>query len=81
MPRHRSHRRSPRTDAPGAAQRQAQMLDVQGDRRARDLALATAASLAEATASALGRHPFLKGMVDRSLTNLVRAYAASLLDR
>jgi hypothetical protein len=56
------------------------MLDVLGDGPARDLALAAAASLAEATQSGLGHHPFLRRMIDRSLANLVTAYAASLID-
>jgi hypothetical protein len=46
-------------------------LDRHGDRRARDLALATAASLAGVTAAGLTKHPFLRAMVDASLDNLL----------
>jgi hypothetical protein len=51
--------------------RQAWILDRHGDRRARDLALATAASLAGVTAAGLTKHPFLRAMVDASLDNLL----------
>jgi hypothetical protein len=55
--------------------RQAWILDRDGDGRARDLALAIAASLAEATAAGLTKHPFLRAMVDASLDSLLPALA------
>jgi hypothetical protein len=54
-------------------QRQAWILDRQGDQRARDLALATAASLDGATAAGLAEHPFVRAMVDASLDNLLQS--------
>jgi hypothetical protein len=55
--------------------RQAWILDRHGDQRVRDLALATAASLAGATATGLAKHPFIQAMVDASLDNLLSALA------
>ena len=47
--------------------RQAWLLDRVGDSQARDLALATAASLAEASPAKLARQPFFQEMVSRTL--------------
>jgi hypothetical protein len=55
--------------------RQAWILDCHGDQRARDLVLATAASLAGATAAGLAKHPFVRAMVDASLDTLVPTLA------
>ena len=59
--------------------RQAWLLDRYGGQRERDLALATAASLDRATAAGLAKHPFLRGMVDASLDNLLQSLAFDAL--
>ena len=46
---------------------QAWLLERSGDMAARDMALAVAAQLAEGKASELGKQPFLRGLVNRSL--------------
>jgi hypothetical protein len=58
--------------------RQAWVLDRRGDRRARELALATAASLG-APAAELATHPFLRAMVDASVDHLWQALAFEAL--
>jgi hypothetical protein len=52
--------------------RQAWVLDRHGDQQERDLALATAASLGSVTAAGLAKHPFVWGMVDASVHNVVQ---------
>jgi hypothetical protein len=55
--------------------RQAWVLDRHGDQLERDLSLATAASLGSATATELAKHPFVRGMVDASVDNVVQGLA------
>jgi hypothetical protein len=50
--------------------RQAWLLEQDDDAPARDLALATAAHLASATPTELGRLPFLRALVDHSIAHL-----------
>ncbi len=51
--------------------RQAWLLDRNGDSRARDLALAVAAQLAEGTPGDLARLPFLRRLVQRSVADVL----------
>jgi hypothetical protein len=53
--------------------RQAWLLDRSGDSRARDLALATAAQLAEGAPGDLARLPFLRRLVQRSVADVLAA--------
>ena len=52
--------------------RQARLLEMLGDRAARDVALATAASLGDGDSS-LDKHQFLRAMLDTSLAALYQA--------
>ena len=55
--------------------RQAWLLARLGDSSTVDMALAVSASLANASPAALGKHPFLRAMVNRSLRNMFGAFA------